>query len=105
MLTSACRRLLVLTALAVLHAPPCSAWTGDPSPHDGAHLIVVRPANWRLADGPRFQAPLATNYKESPFGQVVAANHPLLSYIQVKHAGRYDLWIHRRTAKTAPPAP
>jgi len=56
-------------------------------------LIVVRPMHWRLADGPRFQASLAVNNKDSVLRQVVKVDRPLLSYLRVRHAGTYDVWV------------
>jgi len=85
--------------LALVAGLPASAatWTGSASPHDGHHLLVVRPADFRGADGKpleRVDDPGALfDGKAAPVGHAVKA--PLI----VRHAGRYTLWLRASRLK------
>lgn len=85
--------LLPVTASAFLDGP------GGPSPHDNFHLLVVRPGDFRSAP----TAPPATPSAAKPEllrdkgaqldGTALPLAKPVVAPLQIKHAGRYAIWL------------
>lgn len=86
--------LLCLGAAVIMGAGcPAYAWDGSRSPHDGHHLVIVRPADWKAAGAPaKSIAPLVA--ASATFdGRVVPITGATTATLEVKFAGRYDLWV------------
>lgn len=84
---------LVLVFLCSIAARTSFAWDGSPSPFDSGHLVVVRPENWRVATGPLRQVSLSVANNNAAAGRAAPVATALSSPLEIKHAGRYDLWV------------
>ena len=81
-----------------------AAWTGAPSPHDAAHLVVLHAGTFRTVKG----EPVALQKEPGAAfdGQAVRLVQPVVGRLQVRHAGKYALWIRlaalQKLRSTAP---
>ena len=64
-------------------------WTGAATPHDGQHLMLVRPIELKPERG---TAAAPTQQSGATFGEVVGIDQPLAAEVRVRHAGRYVVW-------------
>ena len=65
-------------------------WSGKASPHDGQHLVVIRPTEWQsTAD----RKAVATPVPACAFGAEAAIRQSIEAPFTVRHAGEYVAWI------------
>src|SRR5205085_6742801 len=76
--------------LAVVGTPATAQWTGAPSPHDKAHLAVVRGADFRNTDGKAGELKAIVG---AAAGKAITVSQPLVSKLHVRYPGEYVLWI------------
>jgi len=84
---------LALAGLLSFLSASAAAWDGSPGPHDGHHLVVVRPTDFGdvVAD------------EGAIFGKkAVRIAGPRAARLHVKHAGRYTLWARAASLKGFP---
>ena len=62
----------------------------EPSPHDGKHLVVIKPLDFRTVEG---ESPEQSTNKHALFGQSVTLTRPLEVKLHVRFSGRYQLWM------------
>jgi hypothetical protein len=95
-----CCLILLVVGLLIPNASFAGAWNGAPSPHDSAHLVVVRPKDFRADDGKRIEpikAPAAC-FDDT----AVLVDRGLTATVHVRHAGEYRLWIRVKANLTKP---
>src|SRR5437016_4414007 len=85
------RTFYLAVALCAIASLTQAAWTGAPSPHDTAHLVVVRAGAFRTVEGEPGE--LLKEPGAAFDGQAVRVVQPLLARLKVRHAGKYQLWI------------
>ena len=95
-----CCLTLLVVGLLIPNVSFAGAWNGAPSPHDSAHLVVVRPADFRAEDGKRIEP------VKSPAAcfddTAVLVDRGLTATVHVRHAGEYRLWIRVKANLTKP---
>src|SRR5262245_32333432 len=98
------KRFLLLGCLTGLATTPGTAsaqWSGKPSPHDGQHLVVIRPTEWLSTAAHKS---VATPLPACAFGAEAAIKEGIESPLTVRHAGDYSIWIHLSGPEKAPVA-
>ncbi len=80
----------VLIAFLFVSASAFADWTGTPSPHDGGHLIVLRPSQFQ-ADGDASTKSAAR--ADAVFGKSLPLVRPITTGFDIRFAGKYDTWI------------
>lgn len=89
---------LVISPLSVIAA----SWSGARSPHDAAHLVVVKPAGFRSDD----QKPVAVvSEKKACFEDTaIKIDRTVTATVTVRQPGEYRLWV-RVKANLPKPSP
>lgn len=83
--------VLVGVILAYSSAGAVPDGSGGPSPHDGQHLVVIRPADFTAATGAKLSP---ARDKGAAFdGTAIPLSDAVSSPVQVRHSGRYTLWV------------
>lgn len=83
--------VLVGVILAYSSAAAVPDGSGGPSPHDGGHLVVTRPADFISAAGTKL--PLVRDKGAAFDGTAVPLSGAVISPLQLRHPGRYTLWV------------
>ena len=99
--------VLLIALVAALTQPavrPAFAADVPPTPHDGAHLVVVRPTGWTDAGGAA-AAKTAENAGAAFNKTAVVVARPVAGRFSVRHAGEYTLWVRVGQAAGAGPTP
>lgn len=93
--------MLVAAGLLWVVARGAEAWTSAPSPHDGAHPVVVRPDAFADGQGKTVKTAQTAG---SVFGTAASVTAPMSAKVEVRFAGAYTLWLRVGQAK-GPKAP
>lgn len=88
--------LLVICFVVALRA---AAWTYEPNPHAGGHLVVLPATGFTDAAGKA----AAADRNGELFGTTVKVAGPITRPVEVKYAGKYQLWV--RVAEGKPQNP
>ncbi|MFP4026411.1 MAG: HEAT repeat domain-containing protein [Candidatus Brocadiia bacterium] len=88
--------VLILLTMAVI-IPRAAAWNGNPAPHDDAHLILLKPHNFK------HKKRESTRDPHSPVGRCIVLAKGTKSHLHVRHAGKYHVWLHVAGADQSSP--
>ncbi|MCJ8328760.1 MAG: hypothetical protein HRT89_05745, partial [Lentisphaeria bacterium] len=88
------RVLFLIFLLTTLQA---TAFDGNPTPHDDAHLAIFN----RRAKNLKGKDVKPTGDKTSVFKSSFVISEPRLTTLKITHPGTYDLWIHLGRPSTA----
>ena len=86
-----CLAASVSFLLCWMSLPAIAAWTGNPGPHDSAHLVVVGAADFRSDSSKPLELLKETGAAFN--GQAIRVARPALAKLHVRHAGTYTLII------------
>ncbi|MGE0605807.1 MAG: HEAT repeat domain-containing protein [Pirellulales bacterium] len=85
-----CSICLTMVGLTGWAAAVQGQWTGAPTPHDQAHLRVVRAADFRDA---QLQPIAAIPIVGAAAGKAIAIESAATATLHIQHAGKYAVWI------------